>query len=349
MAINSFTIQAPAVFAPQPMVAQTATPAFLEIFADKGETWLGKADGFQAIIPFLNVSTRSQVSQNSNGQVDNSDYNATMLEAPIEIIRARTRINARDGRISSQFNIPDEQIKIGTLKMAIAEQLRRTALVGKQGVSNSGVLNSPNLTTVSLPPDSANNTTWSSYLPADLYAEILSLVATITSNTKQRAKGFKIYTTQAVVAKLKFAPIPRTEGSIANGGATAIMQGADFILYPQGYDPIPVIADDDTMIDASGNHHLLMISPELKNAYSVYSSPINLSRIESDQNAVANQLGNTSNFASRLISMTGDGYEIYIQPDVTGAYGDQIASFEYTSTTGMLCLGENAYALMAQW
>jgi hypothetical protein len=251
------------------IVEQAQTSGYPKLF-DKGLD--SKLSPYDLAVYFKSISRRSsaQASQNEYGMLPSASIVAAQYSIPAYKLWTRSIVGVDEAAVASQtwgYGLMEGRRTLG--HEAIYQAARTAAIFGVNPANGEGILNSPNIITGNLPPDSLGNDTFVTYDSNDLFQLLLNTVTNLIIGTFQGGLrptivilGPQRIINAMVTAKIvKLTSFQRQGSGSASAGVSAKLQGdqADFAGYNLDYQV------DDTLMNSgpSGSDIVIFTIPSM--------------------------------------------------------------------------------------
>lgn len=250
------------------LIVTTAQPSgFIEDLGGGAlRTRLGSVDKF-VYQNRIDLRTQVHAQQASHNALPSATITADYVQTATYLVRTRAEYNEIDVAEAGEWNVALPQAQRLAMRQGIFQYIRVANLYGVNAGNSEGLLNAPNSTAVTLPPDSFGNTTLLTYdngqfaiwLQSQVLAALsrmylLGTAARIVFVGPQRVIGYMQL--QAVVQVVQYQR--------AGAGTATIAQMVKKIADENGYS-IEWAFDDTLIGQGSGggsNDALLMVIPE---------------------------------------------------------------------------------------
>lgn len=163
MAFNGYAIVSPSYMVPEIAVNQSQkSGAFGLLPGEAQDVRLNQTDLF-AYIKTLQVATHLDAGQAAAEQLSSPSFVTELKQTPTYMMRLRYEYNHLDMANAANWNVslPEAYRLAGW--QTFAQNERNALLNGFQGGEGEGILNTPGITEVTLPPDTNGDTTFSTY------------------------------------------------------------------------------------------------------------------------------------------------------------------------------------------
>jgi hypothetical protein len=263
----SWTQVHPSFVEPDILLQYTQASGAFELLAGGNPRVKIGSEDLYVYIKRLDVRTRVRTGQSAYNQLPSVTATWNMISVPTYLNRVRAEYDHHDTAQSAEWGGSIVEIQRLGMRQGQFQLLRHQLLFGMNAANGEGVLNTPGVTTVSLPPDTNNNDTFLTYDNGQLALFFLTQVAQLKTRTMQfgMPNRYGLIGPQRILGGMETQNIvqlvqyqrPGAGSATTAGVITAIENevGDDFFW---GY--------DDTLIGAGagGNDAVLLVMPEVK-------------------------------------------------------------------------------------
>ena len=263
----AFVTVNPSLIEPGVLLNYTQASGFIQAFSGGKPRVMLKEGDLAVYFKRLELRTRVAAGQAAYNALPGVDIVAEQASAPTYLLQVRAEYNHHDTAAAGNWGVSIvEAYRLGT-RQGHFQLIRLGALYGFQPANGEGLLNSPNATTVSLPPDAGGNDTIVTYDAGQLGQFFLTQIAALISRTNQlgQAQEITILMPQRIGAIMEISDIVTLTGYQLVGGGSATT--AELISKVASNAGIVIRwAYDDTLIGkgAGGTDAIVIVLPDVK-------------------------------------------------------------------------------------
>ena len=229
---------------------------------------LGEDDLF-VYVNRLDIRTASVASQFGATWLPSVSLSTNYEQAQTYVLQVRNNYDGQDVRAAGRYNFGLPQaIELGQ-RQAINQGARSLCIYGYDASNGEGLMNTVGATAVTLPADSAGNTTVSSYISNDMYQFLLLQVQAAVQRMFQSGANMTgkivFLSPQQEFLRFQMSQVVQTTSYQRPGGGTStVAQSLQKIASEAGYEVI--WAYDDTLIGkgVGGNDAVILAIPEIE-------------------------------------------------------------------------------------
>jgi hypothetical protein len=253
---------------------QQASGAFETLQGGEPLTRLGTGD-LVAYIKAFDIRTDTASGQSAYNQLPSVSIVPRMISTASYLIRVRAEYDHHDLAAFGNWGASlVEAQRLGT-RQGIFQQMRSALLYGFNPTNGEGLLNTQGATAVTLPADSNNNTSISTYDNGQLAIYFLTQLGALKTRVLQvgTPTNITVLAPQRVIAQMSYAGIVQLVQYQRPGAGTNSSAGVVTDVAAVQGDKVIWVADD-TLIGqgAGGTDAIIMTAPEVKKPV---ASPIN--------------------------------------------------------------------------
>ena len=145
---------------------------------------IGNEDLYVYIKRF-DVRTRVASGQNAYNQLPSVSVAMSMISVPTYLNRVRAEYDHHDTAAVAEWGTSIVEVQRYAMRQGHNQLLRNMLLYGMLPANGEGLINAPNAVTVSLPADTAGNTTFQTYDNGQMAFFILGQIAALKARTLQ--------------------------------------------------------------------------------------------------------------------------------------------------------------------
>jgi len=245
-----------------------ASGAFETLAAGEPLTRLSDGDLY-VYIRRIDVRTRMAAGQSAYNMLPSVMSSLSMISSPTYLLRVRAEYDHHDTAAMGRWNV--NIVELQRLGMRQGHfQLARTALLSGFNPSNGeGLLNTQGATKVSLPADSAGNSTVVTYDNGELGIWLLTQISALKTRCNQLGIGrkFVILGPQRVLAAMEYQNIVQLTSYQREGAGSTTTAGVVKNVLAMNEDEVYWCYDDTLIGQGTGdsnNDAVLLIMPEVQ-------------------------------------------------------------------------------------
>lgn len=262
---NARTLVHPSFVEPDLILTTAQASSFIDVLGDRGlRVKLGPVDKF-VYMNRIDLRTEVAVSQAAFNALPSCSIVADYLSTATYRVRVRAEYNELDLAEAGEWNVSLPAAQRLAMRQGIYQYVRTACLFGANAANSEGLLNTPNSTSVNLPPDSYGNTTSQTYDAGELliwlmqqFQAAMQRMYFLGTNSRAVLLG-----PQRIIGALQLVDIVQlTSYQRPGAGAATTAQAAREIAKEMGYDL--EYGYDDTLIGkgSSGSDAVLLVVPE---------------------------------------------------------------------------------------
>src|SRR5215469_266207 len=257
----------PSYMMPDTLMPYSQASGAFELLASGGPL-IRLADGdLYAYIKRVDMRTRMAAGQSAYNQLPGVGFALSQISAPTYLLRVRAEYDHHDTAAMARWglNIVDAH-RLG-MRQATFQLMRNALLYGFNPGNGEGLINANGATAISLPADSAGNTTVVTYDNGQMAFFLISQVSAIKTRTNQLGIGrkFTFLGPQRVLGAFEYQNIVQLTSYQRVGAGTTSTAGVVKDVLEMNDDEI-IWAYDDTLIGkgAGGNDAIIICMPEVE-------------------------------------------------------------------------------------
>jgi hypothetical protein len=245
---------------------QQASGAFETLQGGEPLTRLGQGD-LVVYIKAFDIRTATASGQSAYNQLPSVSITPKMISTATYLVRVRAEYDHHDIAAFGNWgaSLPEAQ-RLGT-RQGVFQQMRTALLYGFNPVNGEGLLNSQGATAVTLPADSNNHTTISTYDSGQLAVFFLTQLSALKTRTLMigQPTSVTILAPQRVIAQMGYQGIVQLSEYQRIGAGSNVSAGVVTDIAAHQGDKVIWVADD-TLIGkgAGGTDAIIMTTPEVK-------------------------------------------------------------------------------------
>jgi hypothetical protein len=220
-----------------------------------------------AYIKRIDLRTRMAAGQSAYNQLPGVAFSLSQISAPTYLLRVRAEYDHHDTAAMARWGLSIVDAHRLGMRQATFQLMRNALLYGFNPVNGEGLLNTPGATAISLPADSAGNTTVVTYDNGQMAFFLISVVSAIKSRTNQLGIGrrFVFVGPQRTLAAMEYQNIVQLTSYQRVGAGSTSTAGVIKDVLEMNDDEI-IWAYDDTLIGkgTGGNDAVIVVMPEVE-------------------------------------------------------------------------------------
>ena len=257
----------PSYMMPDTLMPYSQASGAFELLAS-GSPLIRLADGdLYAYIKRVDLRTRMAAGQSAYNQLPGVNFALSQISAPTYLIRVRAEYDHHDTAAMSRWGLSIvDAYRLG-MRQAAFQLMRNALLYGFNPANGEGLINASGATAITLPADSAGNTTVVTYDNGQMAFFIISQISAIKTRTNQLGIGrkFVVVGPQRTLGAMEYQNIVQLTSYQRVGAGSTSTAGVVKDVLEMNDDDI-VWAYDDTLIGkgAGGNDAVLIVMPEVE-------------------------------------------------------------------------------------
>lgn len=245
-----------------------ASGAFAALAGGKPRVKIG-SDDLYVYVNALDLRTESQAAQIAGNFLPSASLVASYYSTPTYLIRARCLYNHHDMAAASHYSVSLPAAQDLAMRQGIFQQMRVGLIFGFNPANGEGLLNAAGATSVTLPPDSFNNTTVSTYDNGQMAQFILNQIVALKSGMYQSGGNIrntiKVVGPQRVFLQLCYANIVQVTSYQRPGAGTATTGQVVANVALESGDTFEWFFDDTLIGKGSGGSDAVILTmPEIE-------------------------------------------------------------------------------------
>jgi hypothetical protein len=243
-----------------------ASGAFDVLAGSEPRTKIGGEDLYVYIKRF-DIRTRVASGQSAYNQLPSVAVTMNMISTPTYLNRVRAEYDHHDTAATAEWGASIVEVQRLGMRQGQIQLLRNSLLYGMNPANGEGLVNTPGLTTVALPPDSNNNDTFVTYDNGQMAIFLLTQLAALKTRTMQfgMPNRFIFLGPQRLLGGMATQNIVQLVQYQRPGGGTNTTTGLVTDVERENSDDI-LWTYDDTLIGRGlgGNDAIILAMPEVK-------------------------------------------------------------------------------------
>jgi hypothetical protein len=257
----------PSYFMPDTLMPYSQASGAFELLADGGPL-IRLADGdLYAYIKRVDLRTRMAAGQAAYNQLPGVNFALSQISAPTYLLRVRAEYDHHDTAAMARWGLSIVDAHRLGMRQATFQLMRNALLYGFNPANGEGLISASGATAITLPADSAGNTTVVTYDNGQMAFFIISQISAIKTRTNQLGIGHKfvIVGPQRTLGAMEYQNIVQLISYQRPGAGSQSTAGVVKDVLAVNDDEI-VWAYDDTLIGkgAGGNDAVLIVMPEVE-------------------------------------------------------------------------------------
>jgi hypothetical protein len=205
--------------------------------------------------------------QSAYNQLPGVNFALSQISAPTYLIRVRAEYDHHDTAAMSRWGLSIVDAHRLGMRQAAFQLIRNALLYGFNPSNGEGLVNASGATAITLPADSAGNTTVVTYDNGQMAFFIISQISAIKTRTNQLGIGrkFVVVGPQRTLGAMEYQNIVQLTSYQRPGAGSQSTAGVVKDVLEMNDDDI-IWAYDDTLIGkgAGGNDAVLIVMPEVE-------------------------------------------------------------------------------------
>jgi hypothetical protein len=226
------------------------------------------ADGdLYAYIKRVDLRTRMAAGQSAYNQLPGVSFAMSQISAPTYLLRVRAEYDHHDTAAMARWGLSIVDAHRLGMRQATFQLMRNALLYGFNPANGEGLINASGATAITLPADSAGNTTVVTYDNGQMAFFLISQISAIKTRTNQLGIGrkFVVVGPQRTLGAMEYQNIVQLTSYQRPGAGSTSTAGVVKDVLEMNDDEI-VWAYDDTLIGkgAGGNDAIIIVMPEVE-------------------------------------------------------------------------------------
>jgi hypothetical protein len=244
-----------------------ASGAFAALPGGKPRVKIGSED-MAVYVNRLDLRSDVAAGQSPFNLLPSASLTVTYDTTPTYLIRTRAIWDHHDTARGGEWNLSVPTALDLAAFQGIFQQQRTALLYGFSPANGEGLLNAPNATTVSLPPDSYGNNTVRTYDNGQMALFLLNQIVALKSGMWQSGGNIKntivVVSPQRVFLNFAMAGIVQVTSYQRPGAGTSTIADVVKATLGESGDTFEWYFDDTLIGQASGNDAVLLTMPEIE-------------------------------------------------------------------------------------
>lgn len=257
----------PSYMMPDTLMPYSQASGAFELLAS-GAPLVRLADGdLYAYIKRVDLRTRMAAGQSAYNQLPGVSFALAQISAPTYLLRVRAEYDHHDTAAMARWGLSIVDAHRLGMRQATFQLMRNALLYGFNPSNGEGLVNASGATAITLPADSAGNTTVVTYDNGQMAFFLISQISAIKTRTNQLGIGrkFVVVGPQRTLGAMEYQNIVQLTSYQRVGAGSTSTAGVIKDVLEMNDDEI-VWAYDDTLIGkgAGGNDAILIVMPEVE-------------------------------------------------------------------------------------
>jgi hypothetical protein len=257
----------PSYMMPDTLMPYSQASGAFDLLAS-GAPLIRLADGdLYAYIKRVDLRTRMAAGQSAYNQLPGVSFAMSQISAPTYLLRVRAEYDHHDTAAMARWGLSIVDAHRLGMRQATFQLMRNALLYGFNPANGEGLINASGATAISLPADSAGNTTVVTYDNGQMAFFLISQISAIKTRTNQLGIGrkFVIVGPQRTLGAMEYQNIVQLTSYQRPGAGSQSTAGVVKDVLEMNDDDI-VWAYDDTLIGkgAGGNDAIIIVMPEVE-------------------------------------------------------------------------------------
>ena len=257
----------PSYMMPDTLMPYSQASGAFELLAS-GAPMIRLSDGdLYAYIKRVDLRTRMAAGQAAYNQLPGVNFALSQISAPTYLLRVRAEYDHHDTAAMARWGLSIVDAHRLGMRQATFQLIRNGLLYGVNPGHGEGLINASGATAITLPADSAGNTTVVTYDNGQMAFFLISQVQAIKTRTNQLGIGrrFVFVGPQRTLGAMEYQNIVQLTSYQRVGAGSTSTAGVIKDVLEMNDDEI-IWAYDDTLIGtgAGGNDAVLIVMPEVE-------------------------------------------------------------------------------------
>jgi hypothetical protein len=257
----------PSYMMPDTLMPYSQASGAFELLAS-GAPLIRLSDGdLYAYIKRVDLRTRMAAGQAAYNQLPGVSFTLSQISAPTYLLRVRAEYDHHDTAAMSRWGLSIVDAHRLGMRQATFQFMRNALLYGFNPANGEGLINASGATAITLPADSAGNTTVVTYDNGQMAFFLISQISAIKTRTNQLGIGrrFVFVGPQRTLGAMEYQNIVQLTSYQRVGAGSTSTAGVVKDILEMNDDEI-IWAYDDTLIGkgAGGNDAILIVMPEVE-------------------------------------------------------------------------------------
>ena len=257
----------PSYMMPDTLMPYSQASGAFELLAS-GAPLIRLADGdLYAYIKRVDLRTRMAAGQSAYNQLPGVNFALSQISAPTYLLRVRAEYDHHDTAAMARWGLSIVDAHRLGMRQATFQLIRNGLIYGFNPSNGEGLINASGATAITLPADSAGNTTVVTYDNGQMAFFVISQISAIKTRTNQLGIGrkFVVVGPQRTLGAMEYQNIVQLTSYQRVGAGSTSTAGLIKDVLEMNDDEI-IWGYDDTLIGkgAGGNDAVLIVMPEVE-------------------------------------------------------------------------------------
>ena len=257
----------PSYMMPDTLMPYSQASGAFDLLAS-GAPLIRLSDGdLYAYIKRIDVRTRMAAGQSAYNQLPGVNFALGQISAPTYLVRVRAEYDHHDTAAMARWGISIVDAHRLGMRQGAFQLMRNALLYGFNPSNGEGLLNASGATAITLPADSAGNTTVVTYDNGQMAFFLISQISAIKTRTNQLGIGrrFVVIGPQRTLGAMEYQNIVQLTSYQRVGAGSTSTAGVVKDVLEMNDDDI-TWGYDDTLIGkgAGGNDAVIIVMPEVE-------------------------------------------------------------------------------------
>jgi hypothetical protein len=257
----------PSYMMPDTLMPYSQASGAFDLLAS-GAPLIRLADGdLYAYIKRVDLRTRMAAGQSAYNQLPGVSFALSQISAPTYLLRVRAEYDHHDTAAMARWGLSIVDAHRLGMRQATFQLMRNALLYGFNPANGEGLINASGATAITLPADSAGNTTVVTYDNGQMAFFLISQISAIKTRTNQLGIGHKFVVVgpQRTLGAMEYQNIVQLTSYQRPGAGSQSTAGVVKDVLEMNDDEI-VWGYDDTLIGkgAGGNDAVIVCMPEVE-------------------------------------------------------------------------------------
>ena len=257
----------PSYMMPDTLMPYSQASGAFELLAS-GAPLIRLSDGdLYAYIKRVDLRTRMAAGQSAYNQLPGVNFALSQISAPTYLLRVRAEYDHHDTAAMARWGLSIVDAHRLGMRQATFQLIRNGLIYGFNPSNGEGLINASGATAITLPADSAGNTTVVTYDNGQMAFFVISQISAIKTRTNQLGIGrkFVVIGPQRTLGAMEYQNIVQLTSYQRVGAGSTSTAGLIKDVLEMNDDEI-IWGYDDTLIGkgAGGNDAVLIVMPEVE-------------------------------------------------------------------------------------
>ena len=314
----------PSYMMPDTLMPYSQASGAFELLAS-GAPLIRLADGdLYAYIKRVDLRTRMAAGQAAYNQLPGVNFALSQISAPTYLLRVRAEYDHHDTAAMSRWGLSIVDAHRLGMRQATFQLIRNGLLYGFNPANGEGLVNTSGATAITLPADSAGNTTVVTYDNGQMAFFLISQVQAIKTRTNQLGIGrrFVFVGPQRTLGAMEYQNIVQLTSYQRVGAGSTSTAGMIKDVLEMNDDEI-IWAYDDTLIGkgAGGNDAVIIVMPEVEQPKGARINTNEFAKLTPSLEACTLQLCDMAAPREIPVPLAGGAIDVLAEMRITSGWG----------------------------